>query len=234
MSDRWRHIWIFTSAESSKMDSCRRRCLAKLYAIARFSKWLQQGGIRLEDIDEIRMRRFLDRDPGVVHYPEPATIRRLVVILREMGVLKPESPPALTSVQRCVADYRRYLVHQRGLSESCLPNYISFVEQFLAERFGENEPCFVGLCASDVTTFVKSRRESCLLDARSFWSPRSVPSCVTCCIKDRSQWICLFACRQWPVGLFLRYPSLCRQAPSNEFFGSKIGPRRLVVGTSRF
>jgi site-specific recombinase XerC len=129
----------------------------QLYAIARFSKWLQQGGVRIEDIDEIRMRRFLGRHPGVVHYPEPASIRRLVAILRGMGVFKPEPPPALTCVQRYVADYRRYLVDQRGLSESCLPNYTSFVEQFLFERFGENEPCFVGLCASDVTTFVREQ-----------------------------------------------------------------------------
>jgi hypothetical protein len=96
----------------------------------------------------------LDRNPGVVHYPEPASIRRLVLILRGMGVLKVEPPPALTSVQRCVAEYRRYLVDQRGLSERSLPNYISFVEQFLAERFGENEPRFAELCASDVTIFV--------------------------------------------------------------------------------
>jgi hypothetical protein len=30
----------------------------QLYAIARFSKWLQQGGVWLEDIDEIGVRRF--------------------------------------------------------------------------------------------------------------------------------------------------------------------------------
>jgi site-specific recombinase XerD len=126
----------------------------QLYAVARFSKWLQQGSVRLEDIDEIGVRRFLDRNPGVVHYPEPASIRRLVLILREMGVLKIEPPPALTSVQRRVAEYRRYLAEQRGLSERSLPNYISFVEQFLSERFGGNEPRFAELCASDVTIFV--------------------------------------------------------------------------------
>jgi len=125
------------------------------YAIARFSKWLQQEDIRLEDLDEIRVRRFLDRDPGVVHFPEPASIRRLVLILREMGVLKAEPPPAVTSLQRFVAQYRRYLIHQRGLAESCLPNYISYVEQFLSQRFAENELCFMDLSASDVTAFVK-------------------------------------------------------------------------------
>src|SRR5262249_16247855 len=61
--------------------------------------------------------------------------------------------------QRCVAEYRKYLVHQRGLAESCLPNYISCVEQFLAGRFGANEPCFMELCASDVTTFVREQAE---------------------------------------------------------------------------
>jgi site-specific recombinase XerD len=125
------------------------------YSIARFSKWLQQEDIRLENVDEISVRRFLDRDPGVVHFPEPASIRRLILILREMEVLKAEPPLALTSLQQCVAQYRRYLVHQRGLAESCLPNYISYVEQFLSQRFGENEPRFMELCASDVTTFVK-------------------------------------------------------------------------------
>lgn len=127
------------------------------YAIARFSKWLQQEDIRLEDLDEIRVRRFLDRDPGVVHFPEPASIRRLVLVLREMGVLKAEPPPELSSLQQCLAQYRRYLVHQRGLAESCLPNYISYVEQFLSERFAENEPCFMELCTSDVTTFVRNK-----------------------------------------------------------------------------
>lgn len=65
------------------------------YAIARFSKWLQQEGTRLEDLDEIIVRRFLDRDPGVVHVHEPATIRRLLLTLREMGVVKPEPPPSV-------------------------------------------------------------------------------------------------------------------------------------------
>jgi len=127
------------------------------YAIARFSKWLQQEDIRLGDLDEIRVRRFLDRDPGIVHFPEPATIRRLLLILRDIGVLKAEPPVVVTPLQHCVAEYRKYLVHQRGLAESCLPNYLSYVEQFLSRRFGKNEPCFMELCASDVTTFMKDQ-----------------------------------------------------------------------------
>src|SRR5260370_36352006 len=56
------------------------------YAIAKFSKWLQQEDIRLEFLDEIIVRRFLGRDPGSVHFPEPATRRRPASILPEMGL----------------------------------------------------------------------------------------------------------------------------------------------------
>ena len=127
------------------------------YAIARFSRWLQQGGVRLEAVDDTTVRRFLDRDPGVVHYPEPATIRRLVSMLRDIGVLSAATPQPLSSVQECVKEYRHYLVQQRGLSMASLPNYLSYVEQFLCERFAKAEPHLIELCAADVTAFVKSQ-----------------------------------------------------------------------------
>lgn len=126
------------------------------YAITRFSKWLQQKRIPLRDVDGATVRTFLNRDPGVVHYPERATIHRLVAILRDIGVLKAEFTPPLTPVQECMREYRQYLVLQRGLSVASLPNYLSFVEQFLYERFAEPELHFDVLRAPDVTAFVKS------------------------------------------------------------------------------
>src|SRR6266498_4046363 len=80
-------------------------------------------------------------------------------MLREIGVLKAEPQSTLTSDQMHVAEYRRYLIHQRGLSVSCLPNYISFVEQFLTQRFKGAEPNFSERCALDVTAFVKEEAE---------------------------------------------------------------------------
>ena len=58
------------------------------YAITRFSKWLEQKRIPLRDVDGTIVRTFLNRDAGIVHYPERATIHRLVAILRDIGVLK--------------------------------------------------------------------------------------------------------------------------------------------------
>jgi hypothetical protein len=89
-----------------------------------------------------------------VHHVERSTIRRLVALLREVGVLRAKQPATLTAVQRHVAEYRRYLIQQRGLAESCLPNYTSFVEKFLLDRFVETEPCMANLCSADVTSFI--------------------------------------------------------------------------------
>ena len=126
----------------------------QVYAIARFSRWLERMNVPLEDLDESGVRDFLGRDPGVVHRLERSTIRRLVVVLREVGVLRAKQPATLTAVQRHVAEYRRYLIQQRGLAESCLPNYTSFVEKFLSDRFAESEPCLANLCSADVTSFI--------------------------------------------------------------------------------
>jgi site-specific recombinase XerD len=128
----------------------------QVYAIARFSRWLQKQRIQLADLREATVRGFLDRDPGVVHHPERATISRLISILRESGVLKAEPSQPSTPVQECVNEYRQYLIRQRGLSGASLPNYLSFVEQFLAGRSAGRELCLTEVCASDVTTFVKS------------------------------------------------------------------------------
>jgi len=126
------------------------------YAITRFSRWLQQKGIRPDDLDDKTAREFLSRDPGVVHHGERATVRRLVSILRELGVAKAEAPRLLTPVQTCVQEYRQHLVRDRGLSAASLPNYLSFVDQFLRERFSDGAMHLTELRAIDVITFLKA------------------------------------------------------------------------------
>ena len=203
------------------------------YAIARLSRWLEQKHCRLEDLDEPRVRKFLGRDPGVVHYPEPATIRRLVSILREIGVLKDETPAALTSVQRYVAEYRRYLVQQRGLSESSLPNYISFVEQFLSGRFTENELRLAELCASDVTTLVKAQAAKLSRVRAKLLVTALVPSCVTSCSKGRSRSLWPIVFRQWRLGHFLKYRNPCQPAQCKEFLSAKTERLHSGAGTTQ-
>jgi site-specific recombinase XerD len=127
------------------------------YAITRFSRWLQQKGIRPNDLNESTVQKFLDRDPGVVHHTERATLRRLMSILRELGIVRAEPTVPLTAVQACVQEYRQYLVRDRGLSPASIPNYLSFVNDFLRARFSDGDLCLSGLRAVDVSSFMKDQ-----------------------------------------------------------------------------
>jgi site-specific recombinase XerD len=126
------------------------------YAIARFSRWLDQRHCTISDLDDSLVREFLNRDSGVVHYHELATLRRLCSVLRDAGVLQYAPPSVLSASEQCVNEYRQYLINQRGLSASCLPNYLSFVKEFLSSRFPDDDLRFSELCASDVTGFLKA------------------------------------------------------------------------------
>ena len=86
----------------------------QMYAIARFSKWLRDRQFDLHQVDEAAVNRFLKRDPGVVHSGESATLRRLLAMLRQIGVTVAKASESGTCHQRFIVDYRRYLLQERA------------------------------------------------------------------------------------------------------------------------
>ena len=129
----------------------------QMYAIARFSKWLRDRKFDLYQVDEAAVNRFLKRDPGVVHSCECAILRRLLAMLRELGVTVAKASESTTCRERFLDDYRRYLRRERGLAEVTLEHFVRFAEQFLSARFGSGDLYFSELCAKDVTDFVQNR-----------------------------------------------------------------------------
>jgi site-specific recombinase XerD len=129
----------------------------QMYAIARFSKWLDTLQIDLHELDEATVERFLRRDPGVVHSAEPASLRRFLTMLRDMGVTRAKLSEPRNSQEQLMDEYRIYLLKERGLSESSLLNYVPYAEQFLANRFDQSQIDLTELTAMDVTSFLRSR-----------------------------------------------------------------------------
>src|SRR5260370_19221980 len=125
----------------------------QMYAIARFSKWLRDRQFDLYQVDEAAVNRFLKRDPGVVHSCECATLRRLLAMLRQLGVTVAKASEPRTCHQRFLDDYLCYLRGERGLAEVTLEHFDRFAEQFLSARFGSGDLNFSELCAKDVTDF---------------------------------------------------------------------------------
>ena len=111
----------------------------QMYAIARFSKWLRDRQFDLHQVDEAAIRQFLKRDPDVVHSCESATLRRLLGMLRRMGVTVAKASEPRTCCQRFIDDYRLYLFQERGLAEATVVYFGRFAEEFLSARFGKGD-----------------------------------------------------------------------------------------------
>jgi hypothetical protein len=93
----------------------------------------------LHQVDEAAVDRFLKRDPGVVHGGESATLRRLLAMLRQIGVTVAKASEPGTCHPRFIVDYRRCLLRERGLAEATLVYFVRFAEQFLSARFGNGD-----------------------------------------------------------------------------------------------
>jgi site-specific recombinase XerD len=129
----------------------------QIVVIADFSRWLKQKQIAVQDLGSKVVIRFLRHRhrPQRVRRGDPKTLQRLLTMLRQIGVVKPEQPLVADNAQtRIVAEFRHYLLQERGLSAATLLNYVPVVEQFLAERFHNRAPNFAMLRAPHVTGFV--------------------------------------------------------------------------------
>ena len=157
----------------------------QMYAIARFSKWLRDRQFDLHKVDEATVNRFLKRDPGVVHGCESATLRRLLAMLRQIGVTLAKASEPGTCHQQFIVDYRRYLLRERGLAEATLVYFVRFAEQFLSARFGHGNLNLSELCAKDVTDFVQSRAHKLNPGRAKLLVTLFALSCATCGTRER-------------------------------------------------
>jgi site-specific recombinase XerD len=129
----------------------------QIVVIADFSRWLKQRQIDVQALDNKVVDRFLRlrRRRQRVRRGDPKALQRLLTMLCQKGVVKPHQPLVADNAQaRIVAEFRRFLLQERGLSPSTLLNYVPAVERFLAERFHNSTPNFAKLRATHVTGFV--------------------------------------------------------------------------------
>jgi integrase/recombinase XerD len=81
-------------------------------------------------------------------------------LLLRQGVIPEPSLPAATPVDQLQEEFGFYLRQERALASTTAHNYLPFVGQFLAERFGLGPIDLSALCAADVTGFVRRRAAS--------------------------------------------------------------------------
>lgn len=134
----------------------RRSQLRQLSLLERLDAWLARREMTIDRLDEKVIAQFL---PPLmckqrVHVSAPATLRRLLAMLRSDGVAQ-SRPETFTAIEDAVTKYERFLVAERALSLATAVSWIIFVRRLLSEKFEDKPVELERLSATDVITFIQ-------------------------------------------------------------------------------
>jgi site-specific recombinase XerD len=129
-----------------------------LHIISDLNHWLNHRRLKVDDVDEGTVgrylqcrRRFVDSYRGASSIPY-----KFLGMLHERGIVNHKSMPGVVdSCDAAIANFKQYLAQERGLSVSIQCDYTRFARQFLRKRFGRGSVRFSTLSAKDVTEFIR-------------------------------------------------------------------------------
>ena len=108
----------------------------QLRLMRRLDRWLAGTGLAAGDLTAARVEQFLAacRTRGQRRVPTLASAAALLAYLIELGAIDASSPPVMSARDELLADYRRYLLDERGLTSATVLRYLRFAKRFLAQR----------------------------------------------------------------------------------------------------
>jgi site-specific recombinase XerD len=129
----------------------------KITIVADFSRWLDQQGFSVTDLDEITLNKFLlyrGRRRSIFKI-EPPTLRDLLKHLRKTGVV----PDAVrvdddSKLKRIECGFAKYLAKERGLEHRTIDSYLPIARKFLSDQFGTGPIVLNDLHPSDIVRFI--------------------------------------------------------------------------------
>jgi integrase/recombinase XerD len=137
-----------------------RSAACELRQVARFSRWLEAGGLTVADASEARVQEFLAWQRGEgryrSHWSRPG-LRCLLDVLRGLGVLAGEGVTAGSPTDVLLARFERYLLVERGLAGGTVMLYLACVRRFVEGLAPDRG--IAGLVAGDVTAAVLRESE---------------------------------------------------------------------------
>jgi len=135
----------------------------QIQTVAYFSEWLDAETVEIKVVTDDHARRFLDArfPPGIDRERSkaqgvPSTIRRLLIWLRQQGLVEPEKPTVLTlPIPIALEGFARYLMDDCALAVMTSKQYCPVIGLFLHGRFGDAPLELEAISAHDVIAFVK-------------------------------------------------------------------------------
>ncbi|MBW2018193.1 MAG: tyrosine-type recombinase/integrase [Deltaproteobacteria bacterium] len=150
------HIDLFAK-RLLKEGHCTQSAWCNLRIVSDFSHWLAQKGFGLHELNEQTVERYLEfhlrnRYPYLSTRP---AMKRLLSVLREVNAISPNPSKMLSPLEQIEEDFRRFLIHQRGLALTSVGRYMPFVRLFLQEECSRGHQAFSRLEPRKIMKFVE-------------------------------------------------------------------------------
>lgn len=146
----------------SQQGYCEQSAHLQLRFLNDLNQWLNQQQLQVTDLSEPTIHRYMRSRLQRLRprRDDASTLRRLVHLLRDRGILPKEAArPPVSPHHRIENDYDRYLSEKRGLAVATRISYRSYIQKFLLFQFGDNPARFADLTADDVIRFVQYQSE---------------------------------------------------------------------------
>lgn len=129
----------------------------QLYILKVCALWMKQTGRHVRDLDEAAMRDCLRRVSrrGYGKNAGASTLRRLLGMLRRLGVTPAAKVKHQTPLEQIIGAYEHFLLNERNLVPGSTAHLLMFARRFLTEQFGDGPLELSMLRAPDVTTFIQ-------------------------------------------------------------------------------
>ena len=136
------------------------------------SFWMTQQGLACSDLTSSLVEEFLNMRRRYCR-TERTAVRRLgsvLWVLRRKGVVPAADGAEVTPVVRLLAEYRAWLIAERGVSAGTVRCYCDQAKKFLSQLAEPLESSLAGLDAASVTRFVVEQVGA----SRCVWSAKSL------------------------------------------------------------
>lgn len=135
--------------------------------MARLGLWMAVEDVEVSQLTAVVIEEFRSarRDSGSRCVPSVRSFGPLLGYLVSIGALVRETPPLPSPVEALVAEYRSWLVVERGLATTTVLRYVNLARRFLEERAAASDRFVDELTGVDVIAFLVREIPRCSVGA---------------------------------------------------------------------
>lgn len=151
----------------------------QLYLLAHVSRWMESEGLELAVLTPAALERYFvwRREQGYLSGLSPKSLRQLLGYLDRLGVL-PAEDAVPSPVEQLLAEFRGYLLEERGMAAGSVRLYERIARLFLEERSELLADDLARLSGAEVNVFVSREARR-----RSYWSARTVVAALRALLR---------------------------------------------------